>query len=38
MGPIRGCMFADLFSMLLVVGLTLVGFVLVLAVTGGGAW
>ena len=37
MGPIRGCMSAGLFS-LLVVGLALVGFVLVLAVTGGGAW
>jgi len=38
MGPIRGRMFAGLFSLLLVVGLALVGFVLVLAVTGGGAW
>ena len=38
MEPIRGCMFAGLFSLLLVVGLALVGFVLVLAVTGGGAW
>ena len=38
MGPIRGCMFATLFSLLLVAGLTLVGFVLVLAVTQGGAW
>lgn len=37
MGPIRGCMFARPFSLLLVVGLALVGFVLVLAVTGGGA-
>ena len=38
MGSIRGCVFAGLFSLLLVVGLALVGFVLVLAVTGGGAW
>ena len=38
MGPIRGCMFAGLISLLLVAGLALVGFVLVLAVTGGGAW
>ena len=38
MGPIRGCMFATLFSLLLALGLALVGFVLVLAVTGGGAW
>lgn len=38
MEPIRGCMFATLFSLLLVVGLALAGFVLVLAVTGGCAW
>ena len=38
MAAFRGAMFGALFSMLLVAGLALAGFVLVLAVTGGGAW
>lgn len=38
MAVFRGAMFGALFSMLLVAGLALVGFVVVLAVTGGGAW
>lgn len=38
MAAFRGALFAGLFSLLLALGLALVGFVLVLAVTGGGAW
>jgi len=38
MTAFRGAMFGALFSMLLVACLALAGFVLVLAVTGGGAW
>ncbi len=38
MTAFRGTVFGALFSLLLVVGLALAGFVLVLAVTGGGAW
>lgn len=38
MGPFRGALLGALFSLLLALGLALVGFVLVLAVTGGGAW
>jgi len=38
MAVFRGALFGALFSMLLVAGLALAGFVVVLAVTGGGAW
>lgn len=38
MTAFRGALFGALFSMLLVAALALAGFVLVLAMTGGGAW